>query len=110
MQRFEQKVVLVTGAASGIGRATVERLAAEGATVACLDVQADAVEEVAAAAREAGADARAWVCDVADEASVDRVVAEVVEADGRLDVLCNIAGIMRTGHSHEIPREQWDLV
>ena len=110
MQRFEQKVVLVTGAASGIGRATVERLAAEGATLACLDVQADAVEAVAEAARAAGVDARAWVCDVADEATVDRVVAEVVAAYGRIDVLCNIAGIMRAGHSHETPTEQWDLV
>jgi NAD(P)-dependent dehydrogenase (short-subunit alcohol dehydrogenase family) len=110
IQRFGQKVVLVTGAASGIGRATVERLAEEGATLACLDVQADAVEEVAEAARGAGVDARAWVCDVADEADVERVVAEVVEAYGRLDVLCNIAGIMRTSHSAEVPREQWDLV
>jgi meso-butanediol dehydrogenase / (S,S)-butanediol dehydrogenase / diacetyl reductase len=110
MDRFEQKVVLVTGAASGIGQATVERLASEGATLACLDVQADAVEAVAAAARATGVDARAWVCDVSDEAAVERVVAEVVEAFGRLDVLCNIAGIMRTSHSAEVPREQWDLV
>lgn len=110
MGRFEQKVVLVTGAASGIGRATVERLAEEGATLACLDVQAEAVEAVAAAARDAGVEARAWVCDVAEESAVDRVVGEVVGAFGRLDVLCNIAGIMRTGHSHEVPREQWDLV
>src|SRR5690606_28565883 len=46
----------------------------------------------------------------ADQASVDRVVGEVLAAFGRLDVLCNIAGIMRTSHSHEVPREQWDLV
>jgi len=110
MQRFEGKVVLVTGAASGIGRATVERLADEGATLACLDVQADAVEEVAELARKAGVEARAWVCDVADEAAVERVVAEVVGAYGRLDVLCNIAGIMRCAHSHEVPTEQWDQV
>jgi NAD(P)-dependent dehydrogenase (short-subunit alcohol dehydrogenase family) len=110
MRRFEDKVVLVTGAASGIGRATVERLAEEGATLACLDVQADMVEEVADTARAAGADARAWVCDVSDEEAVERTVAEVVATYGRLDVLCNIAGLMRTSHSHEVPREQWDLV
>ena len=110
MQRFENKVVLVTGAASGIGAATVERLAEEGATLACLDVQADAVEAVAGAARAAGAEARAWTVDIADEEAVDRVVAEVVAAYGGLDVLCNIAGLMRTGHSHEVPTEQWDLV
>jgi meso-butanediol dehydrogenase/(S,S)-butanediol dehydrogenase/diacetyl reductase len=110
MKRFEQKVVVVTGAASGIGRATVERMAEEGATLACLDVQADAVEAVAELARAAGVEARAWVCDVADEAAVDRVVAEVVEAFGRIDVLCNIAGIMRCAHSHEVSTEQWDQV
>jgi len=110
MRRFEEKVVLVTGAASGIGRATVDRLAEEGATLACLDVQADLVEEAADAARVAGAEARAWVCDVADEDAVERTVAEVVATYGRLDVLCNIAGLMRTAHSHEVPREQWDLV
>jgi meso-butanediol dehydrogenase / (S,S)-butanediol dehydrogenase / diacetyl reductase len=110
MQRFADKVVLVTGAASGIGRATVERLADEGATLACLDVQADAVEEVAELARKAGVEARAVVCDVADEAAVEQAVAEVVGAFGRLDVLCNIAGIMRCAHSHEVPTEQWDQV
>ena len=110
MQRFADKVVLVTGAASGIGRATVERLADEGATLACLDVQADAVEEVAELARKAGVEAQAFVCDVADEAAVERVVAEVVSTFGRLDVLCNIAGIMRCAHSHEVPTEQWDQV
>lgn len=110
MRRFEGKVVLVTGAASGIGRATVQRLAEEGATLACLDVQAEAVDGVADEARAAGADARAWTCDVTDEAAVRRVVAEVLAAHGRLDVLCNIAGIMRAGHSHEVPRSQWDEV
>jgi len=110
MRRFENKVVLVTGAASGIGAATVERLAEEGATLACLDVQADAVEAVAEGARAAGVEARSWVCDVSDEAAVDRVVADVVDAYGRLDVLCNIAGIMRCSHSAEVPTEQWDQV
>lgn len=110
MQRFENKVVLVTGAASGIGRATVERLAAEGATLACVDVQPDLVEAAAADARAAGVSARAWVCDISDEAAVTAMVADVVATYGRLDVLCNVAGLMRAGHSHETTLAEWEFV
>ncbi len=109
MKRFDDKVVLVTGAASGIGRATVERLAAEGATLACVDVQADAVEETAASARAEGVVARSWVCDISDEAAVVAMVEAVVAEFGRLDVLCNVAGILRVAtHSHEVTLDQWN--
>jgi NAD(P)-dependent dehydrogenase (short-subunit alcohol dehydrogenase family) len=110
MRRFDDKVVLVTGAASGIGRATVDRLAAEGATLACVDIQPELVEEAAAAARDAGATARAWVCDISDEAAVQAMVADVVAEYGRLDVLCNIAGLMRVSHSHETSLADWEFV
>jgi NAD(P)-dependent dehydrogenase (short-subunit alcohol dehydrogenase family) len=108
VSRFTDKVALVTGAGSGIGRATATRLASEGATVACLDVVAEAAEETASKiAAEAGT-ARSWRCDVSDEASVDAVVAEVLEAFGGLDALCNIAGVGKFHHSHELVKADWD--
>lgn len=108
MGRFTDKVAVVTGAASGIGRATATRLGSEGATVACLDVVGDAAEEVAAKITAEGGTARSWRCDVGDEASVDEVVGEVLSAFGGLDVLCNIAGVGTFHHSHELVKADWD--
>lgn len=110
MRRFENKTVLVTGAAAGIGRATVERLAEEGASLVCADVQAQEVEETAKKARELGAEAVAVRCDVSDPASVEATVDETVERFGGLDVLCNVAGILKFGHTHEFSFEDWDRI
>jgi NAD(P)-dependent dehydrogenase (short-subunit alcohol dehydrogenase family) len=110
MRRFEDKVVLVTGAASGIGRATAERLAAEGARLLLADVQGPALEETAKQAREAGAEVHAMRCDVADAPAVRTCVAEAIARYARLDVLCNIAGILRFGHTHEFPLEEWTRI
>jgi len=91
------KVVLVTGAASGMGRATAELFGDEGARVAASDLGLEGVEPVAAAIRDAGGDARAWALDVADPQAIERVVAEVAEALGGLDVLVNNAGVATGG-------------
>jgi meso-butanediol dehydrogenase/(S,S)-butanediol dehydrogenase/diacetyl reductase len=110
MQRFEGRVALVTGAASGIGRATAERLAKEGARVVCADVQAEGLDAVVEAIRAGGGEAAASTCDVSDEAQVRSTVREAVARFGGLHVLCNIAGILRFQHSHEVTLEDWNRV
>ncbi len=110
MRRFEDKVVLVTGAASGIGRATVERLAREGAKLLCVDVQAEAVEAAAKAVAELGAEAETRVCDVSSPEQTAAAVQACVDRFGRLDVLCNIAGILRFDHVEDLSVENWNRI
>jgi NAD(P)-dependent dehydrogenase (short-subunit alcohol dehydrogenase family) len=106
LERFEGKVAIVTGAGSGIGRATAVRLADEGATVVAVDVDGHGLEVTAKDHDRI----HLHVADVGDEAAVAGAVRAAVEPFGRLDVLANIAGIMRTAHTHECPTELWDLV
>ena len=109
-QRFQGKVALITGSASGIGRATALRIAREGGSVLCADVQAEGVEQSAKLARELGAEAEARICDVSDPAQVAASVAACIDRFGRLDALCNIAGILRFDHTHELALEDWNRI
>jgi NAD(P)-dependent dehydrogenase (short-subunit alcohol dehydrogenase family) len=109
--RVEGKVALITGGASGIGRATALRLAEEGAAVVLTDMQAEAGEGVAEEIRAAGGKADFLLHDVTDEADWARVVAEVKRLHGRLDILFNNAGIGGAGGpAVDISLESWKRV
>lgn len=108
--RFAGKSVIVTGAASGIGRATAVRIGAEGGRVACLDLSEEAVAAVADSIRSAGGSAAALPCDVSDVEQVRAAVSSAVAEFGPTDVLCNIAGIGRYYNSVDMTPEDWHRI
>lgn len=99
-------LALVTGAGSGIGRATAIALAARGARVVCVDRDADSVAATAAGL----AGARAVVCDVADVAAVERMAADVLAGDGVPDVVVNNAGIGMSGPFADTTVDDWRAI
>lgn len=107
MKRFEGKAALVTGAASGIGRATAERLAREGARVLACDINEPLLREEAGRLGDSGLDVRPQVLDVTDAGSCRAAVAAAASAFGRLDVLCNIAGTLLMRNFLEIKEAEW---
>jgi NAD(P)-dependent dehydrogenase (short-subunit alcohol dehydrogenase family) len=101
---------LVTGAGSGLGRATAQQLGAEGASVACLDIVVDGAEKTAAEIAERGGTARAYRVDVSVPDSVRPAVAAAAKDLGRPELVFNCAGIGRFSHSHETPFEEWSRI
>lgn len=110
MQRLAGKVVLVTGAAAGIGRASALRASAEGASIWCVDIDADALEELVAEIGSGGGQAAAGVCDISDESSVKTCIGDCVARYGGVDAMVNMAGILRFDDSSELALAQWQRV
>jgi NAD(P)-dependent dehydrogenase (short-subunit alcohol dehydrogenase family) len=101
------KTALVTGAASGLGRATALRLGAAGADLLLVDVNDAGLNETAAGL---GGNVALHVADLADPEACKRAVAAAAERFGRLDALCNVAGIFQFAHAAELPRADWDRI
>jgi len=101
---------LVTGAGSGIGRATAGALARSGATVLAVDIDEIGAKTTAAACEDLGAAAAAYVCDVADRAAMEALAAEVHRVHGTLDLLVNNAGVGMSGRFGDMTLDDWEWI
>jgi meso-butanediol dehydrogenase/(S,S)-butanediol dehydrogenase/diacetyl reductase len=102
-----ERRVLITGAGSGIGRAIATRLAGDGASVACVDVNGGAAEETVGLVRDAGGTGHAYTCDVSDPEQVRTTVDQSLADVSRLDALVNVAGIGVLAHTADQPTDEW---
>ncbi|WP_129662124.1 SDR family oxidoreductase [Rothia uropygialis] len=111
MQRFQNRRVVITGAATGIGQASARRLGEEGATLALVDVNSDDLAKTADSVRETGAEVQTHVVDISDEEAVKGLASELGRAWGGVDVLINNAGVdSKGGKVHEYPTELFDKI
>ena len=110
MGRFTDKVVLVTGAGSGIGRASALRIAAEGGEVFCVDLDLESVRATVADIQGDGGQARAYRCDISDESAVNACIDSCVEHHGSLYALVNMAGVLRFDDTEQLKLADWQRV
>ena len=110
MARLAGRVALVTGAASGIGRAVARAFAAEGAAVHAVDVQADALGALVDGLRAEDLTASPTVADISVPEVVERWVTDVLDASGRIDCLANIAGVISSEPVEEVSLAEWDRI
>ncbi len=110
MEQLEDKVAVITGAASGIGRSLALAFAREGTGVALADIEAEPLAETAELVRGIGVPVFSQVTDVSDAAQVESLAEATVENLGALHIACNNAGVSGGGLSWEVPLEVWDWI
>lgn len=106
--RFQDKSVVITGGANGMGRATALRFAREGAQVVVGDIESENAERVAQEIRDNGGRALALAVDVSAGASVYGMIERTVNEFGRVDILCSIAGVVHNDAFLELPEDHWE--
>ncbi|HWE60628.1 MAG TPA: beta-ketoacyl-ACP reductase [Chloroflexota bacterium] len=110
MDRLKDRVAFITGASRGIGRATAERLAQEGAKVCLADIDAEGVRTAAQALEDQGLEASALPVDVTSREQVEAAIGETAQRYGRLDILVNNAGVIRDNMLFRMSDEDWQTV
>jgi 3-oxoacyl-[acyl-carrier protein] reductase len=110
MKQLEYQIAVVTGAGRGIGRAIALKLAAHGADIVAVDLKTDFVQETVEEVRKLGRKAWAVAANVADAASVEAAVAQIMKEPGRVDILVNNAGITKDGLLMRMSEADWDAV
>jgi len=110
VDRFAAQHIVVTGAGSGIGRATALRLASEGATVACVDLVESSLADTAKMLTDTGGSGTTHVCDIRDYGQVRSAVADIQAAEEQIHALINVAGIGNLAHSADQPPEEWSRI
>ncbi|MHA1201439.1 MAG: SDR family NAD(P)-dependent oxidoreductase [Candidatus Heimdallarchaeaceae archaeon] len=107
---LKEKVAIVTGAASGMGLATAKLLAEMGAIVTLIDINEKEGSSAAKQIKEAGGEAKFFLCNVTSDAECNKTVESIYKEFGRVDILFNNAGVIRRKNIVELEEEDWDLV